>query len=108
MSSANVRAGAVLTLVEAVGDYNLRQYAKEDPSFWRLAVGGAVYLGLAGLITQSLQRPDVSLGLLNTSWDATSTILTAGVGAVAGETYSPRQWAGIGLCAVGIWLIDGE
>ena len=107
MSSANIQSGLMLTLVEAVGDFQLRQYAKEDPAFWRAGVGVAVYVGLAGLLTWSLQNPDTKLGLVNTSWDATSTLLTAGVGVMAGETYTPRQWAGIGLCAVGIWLIDG-
>lgn len=90
-----LQAGALLSLVEIVGDYGA---ATQNPVL--TAVG---YNALAFTLYQQLKNN--SPILTNSYWDATSNIATTLVGLFFGERPSFRQWVGILTITAGIVIL---
>lgn len=104
----SVTQGAALTLVEAVGDFSFRTEAAGGGARWAL-LGFAGYAGLA-VTLRTMLLSGAKLSILNAMWDATSNILTYGMGWLwFGEALTLSQHLGFGLTLVGMVLLkDGQ
>lgn len=98
--------GILLTVVEALGDYALKKYAIGGTSAF-LGIGVGVYVILAGILAILFKH--LGFAILNATWDGTSNLLTMLLGAFAfQETYTIREWLGMGSVAVGLFLINSS
>ncbi len=96
-------AGLILTLVEAVGDFSIKKYV-QGSGYGFLGVGIGVYLSLVGLLVWLFKT--LGLAITNSYWDATSNIISMFVGAcMLGETYTLKQWLGMAIVGLGMFLI---
>jgi multidrug transporter EmrE-like cation transporter len=97
--------GILLSLVESVGDFSLKKYAITDSKGF-LGIGVAVYTILAGILGWLMKTN--GLAIVNAFWDATSNVLTMALGGlVFNETYTVRQWIGMVVVTLGIFMMDG-
>ena len=98
--------GTLLTLIESVGDYALKRFATgASPLFFALGFG--VYGSLAGILVWLFRT--FGLAILNTYWDATSNVLSMFVGYfLLKEVYSLKQWIGMAVVTIGMFLINGN
>jgi multidrug transporter EmrE-like cation transporter len=71
--------------------------------FWpAVAVGGAAY----GAITATVQEKGVGNG--NAHWNVYSTVLGTLIGKFYwGESINGKDYLGLGLCVVGLYLLNG-
>ena len=93
----------ILTLVESVGDYALKKYAIGGAAGF-LGLGVGVYGILAGILVWLFRH--LGLAITNAYWDGLSNIMTMILGGVIfKESYTPKQWAGMGIIAVGLFLL---
>lgn len=96
-------SGTLLTSVEAFGDTALKQYAVGGSSLF-LGLGVAVYGILAFLLSWLFKFN--GLAITNAMWDATSNVMTMGLGYfLFHEVYSLKQWIGMATVALGILLM---
>jgi multidrug transporter EmrE-like cation transporter len=96
-------SGTLLTVVEAFGDIALKQYAIGGSSLF-LGAGVVVYGVLAFLLSWLFKFN--GLAITNAMWDATSNIMTMGLGYfLFHEVYSLKQWIGMATVALGILLM---
>jgi multidrug transporter EmrE-like cation transporter len=104
----SVLQGATLTVVEAVGDFSFRTEAAGGGARWTV-LGFAGYAALAATLRTMLVS-GAKLSILNAMWDATSNILTYGMGWLwFGEQLTTSQHLGFGLTLVGMVLLrDGQ
>ena len=97
--------GTLLTLVEGVGDYALKKYAMGSSASF-LSLGVSVYIALSFVLVWLFQH--TGFAILNASWDALSNIFTMALGyLVFKESYSLREWLGMGLVTIGLVFING-
>ncbi len=97
--------GVLLSTVEALGDSALKKYAI-DGGNWLLGAGIGVYVFLALILSHLFKS--MGLAITNSYWDATSNLLTMAVGfLILKEKYTVRQWIGMFVVSIGIFLIDG-
>ncbi len=93
----------MLTCVEAVGDFSLKQSVVSDSQGWR-AFGHLSYLGLSQVLYSLLQSSKLSI--LNAYWDATSNVVTYAIGWLwFGESITAAQHLGFALTLAGAWLL---
>jgi drug/metabolite transporter (DMT)-like permease len=99
-------AGVLLTLVEGAGDLALKKYAIGGAS-WLYAFGTGIYILLASILVWLFKH--LGFAITNAYWDATSNLFTMGVGyLILKESYTLRQWVGMIIVSVGIYLINGN
>ena len=98
--------GTLLTVVESVGDYALKRFATGgSPLFFALGFG--IYGSLAGILVWLFRT--VCLAILNSYCDATSNVLSMMVGYfLLKEVYSVKQWIGMTIVTIGLFLINGN
>lgn len=92
----------VLTALEVVADASLKA-ASQHPSAWLSPLGATLYLVIAYVLQMSIMRNN--LGIVNAGWNAGTTITAVLTGMWFGEAYTYKQLAGIGLIALGVFLI---
>ena len=98
--------GIILTLVEGAGDLALKKYAIGGAP-WLFAFGTGIYVLLASILTWMFKS--LGFAITNAYWDATSNLFTMAIGyLVLKESYTPRQWIGMIIVSVGIYLINGN
>lgn len=94
-----------MTLVESVGDFSLKKYALTNSKGF-LSMGIGVYTILGGILGWLLKSNGIAI--VNAFWDGTSNILTMAMGGLLfNETYTVRQWIGMAVVTIGIFLMDG-
>lgn len=95
--------GTLLSIVEAVGDYAIKRFAL-DGGWLFLSLGTGIYLSLVGILVWLFRT--LGLAITNSYWDATSNIISMVVAAVfLKESYSLKQWLGMGIVGLGLFLI---
>jgi multidrug transporter EmrE-like cation transporter len=95
--------GIILTLVEAVGDFSLKKYAM-GASAGFLGLGVGIYGILAWILTWLFRH--LGLAITNAYWDGMSNVMTMALGGILfGETYTLKQWAGMAIITVGLFLL---
>ncbi len=95
--------GTLLSIVEAGGDYAIKRYALGGSS-WFLGTGFGVY-GLLVVILAWLFSGN-GLAIVNSYWDGISNIVNMLVAAfLLNESYTFRQWAGMFLVGMGLFII---
>jgi multidrug transporter EmrE-like cation transporter len=101
-----LQGGVILTLVESVGDYALKRFATGgSPLFF--AIGFGIYGALAAILVWLFKS--LGFAITNAYWDATSNIITMAVGYfLLHESYTVRQWIGMGVLTLGMLLINGN
>lgn len=95
-SGSDFHNGLVLSLTELVGDYGAK-------------IGNPVltFAGYNLLALELLQfLSSGSLTLVNGNWDAISNVFTFVLGYFMGERFSQRQYLGLALITVGLFLIQ--
>jgi multidrug transporter EmrE-like cation transporter len=98
--------GIILTLVEGAGDLALKKYATGGAT-WLFTFGTTVYIFLAMILTRLFTT--LGFAITNAYWDASSNLLTMGVGYfILKESYTPRQWIGMIIVSLGLYLINGS
>jgi drug/metabolite transporter (DMT)-like permease len=98
-------AGVILTLVEGAGDLALKKYATGGAT-WLFTFGTSVYIALALILTRLFTT--LGFAITNAYWDATSNLFTMGVGyLILKESYTLRQWIGMIIVSLGLYLING-
>lgn len=96
-------SGVLLTLTESVGDFSLKTFSNTGSKFM-LGLGMSIYLVLAGLLAWLFQFNGIAI--TNSFWDATSNIMTMFIGKfMFNESYTTRQWIGMGIVSLGIALM---
>lgn len=88
-------AALLLTITEAVGDYNAKK--------GNLILSLIPYHLLGAELFITLQKNP--LALTNAYWDAFSNIMTFGIGYALGERYSTMQYSGMVLISAGIMML---
>lgn len=86
-----------LTLLEGIGDYGSK--IQNFP----LTMGG--YNLLALYLFKVMGQPGATLTLVNSNWDGVSNLFTTFMGFMMGERFSERQYLGIALITLGLFLI---
>jgi multidrug transporter EmrE-like cation transporter len=95
--------GTLLSTIEIVGDYALKRYAL-GASWPFLALGTGIYLSLVGVLVWLFKT--LGLAITNSYWDGTSNIISMVVAACfLNETYTLKQWIGMGIVGLGLFLI---
>lgn len=89
-------SGLVLSLTELVGDYG----AKVGSMPLTLVSYNLLALELLGFLQKG------SLTLVNGNWDAISNVFTFALGYFMGERFSEKQYLGLALISVGLFLIN--
>ena len=103
MTLSPLAGGTLLSLVEIVGDYSLKRYT-QGAGWPFLGIGVGIYLLLAGLLTWLFQT--LGLAITNSCGDGTSNIVSMFVAACfLKETYTIKQWIGMGIVGLGLFLI---
>ena len=97
-----MRYALVLTALEVVADASLKA-ASQQPSAWLSPLGAGLYVVIAYVLQMSVMRNN--LGIVNAAWNAGTTVTAVLTGMWFGETYTYKQLAGIGLVALGVFLI---
>ena len=94
----------VLSLVEIVGDYGLKQYANDNGISY-LVMGATAYIGVVSMLIVSLQGS--TLLMVNSAWDAMSTLLESAFAFfILGERLDNYyQYMGIFFIIVGVYLL---
>lgn len=93
-----MQAGVLLTAIELIGDYG----AKIGNPI--MCYGG--YMVLAGTLMRLLYANGLTLTLVNANWDAISNVATVIMGYALGERFTQRQYVGLALVSLGIFLIN--
>ncbi len=92
----SLEAGVILSLTEIIGDYGAKIQVP------LLAYGA--YLVLAHELLGFLKNG--SLTLVNANWDGISNICTMIMGMILGESFTQKQYLGLGMITVGLFLIN--
>ena len=98
----DIHYALVLTALEVVADASLKA-ASQRSGAWLSPLGATLYLVIAYVLQMSIMRNN--LGIVNSAWNAGTTITAVLTGMWFGETYTYKQLAGIGLIALGVFLI---
>lgn len=100
-----ITGGVILSAVEALGDTALKKYAVDGGKLF-LSAGMGIYILLSIILVQLFKT--MGLAITNTYWDATSNLITMAIGFfIFKEKYTIRQWIGMFIVSIGIFLIDG-
>lgn len=91
-----IHAGVVLSLTELVGDYG----AKIQNPVLTLFGYNLLALELLGFLKGG------SLTLVNSNWDGISNVFTMVLGFLMGERFTDKQYLGLGLITMGLFLIQ--
>ena len=102
ISREDMRYALALTALEVVADASLKA-ASQRPGAWLSPLGATLYLVIAYVLQMSVMRNN--LGIVNAAWNAGTTVTAVLTGMWFGETYTYKQLAGIGLIALGVFLI---
>lgn len=103
MTLSPLAGGTLLSLVEVIGNYGLKRYA-QGANWPFLALGISVYMTLVGILVWLFKT--LGLAITNSYWDATSNIISMFVAAFfLKESYTIKQWLGMGIVGVGLFLI---
>lgn len=94
----------LLTLVETVGDFSLKEYANGGTTF-HLMLGIFGYIGVVIMLIISLHGSTVLL--VNAAWDGTSALLESiGAFVILGERFEHQsQYAGVVLIICGLYML---
>jgi multidrug transporter EmrE-like cation transporter len=92
----------VLTILESAANALLKA-ASQRAGAWLSPTAAALYL----LIPYVLQTAIIknNLGIVNAAWNVGTTLSNIFVGMYFGETYTLKQFAGITLITLGIFMI---
>jgi multidrug transporter EmrE-like cation transporter len=95
----------LLSLVEFIGDTNLKIYARTD-YFKNLLIGIISYILIVKLYIEALKQSN--LIFTNAMWDAISTVITTGLAIfILHERLTNwQQWAGLITVVIGILLLN--
>lgn len=95
---------AMLSLIEIVGDFGLKEFANNG-GIKNLMVGIVGYIGVVYFLIRCLQGSQIIL--VNTAWDAISTILeTIAAMVFLGEHFEDKwQYVGLIFIVVGLYLL---
>lgn len=95
--------GTLLALVEAVGNYAIKRFSL-GAGLPYLALGTGVYISLVGILVWLFKT--LGLAITNAYWDGASNIISMIVAAYfLNETYTLKQWIGMGIVGIGLFLI---
>ncbi len=86
-----------LTLLEGIGDYG-----SKIQNFPLTMIG---YNTLAFYLFRVMGQSGATLTLVNSNWDGVSNLFTTMLGYMMGERFSERQYLGIALITLGLFLI---
>lgn len=101
------KTGAELTVVEAVGDFALKQAVVSNSALLKY-FGIAWYTLLGGTLHRLLASGE-KLSILNAYWDASSNVLTYAIGWLwFGESITVRQHLGFVLTLLGGVLLSNS
>lgn len=95
----------LLSLVEIVGDFGLKQFANYGGiNNFTIGVGG--YIGVIYFLIRSLQ--DSTILVVNNAWDGVSSLIESiAAYIVLGERFkSPREFLGVVFIILGLILLD--
>jgi multidrug transporter EmrE-like cation transporter len=92
----------LLTAVETIADASLKA-ASQRPGAWLSPIGGVLYILMAYILQTAVIKNN--LGIVNAAWNAGTTVINICTGMYFGETYTLKQFAGIALISLGIFLI---
>jgi multidrug transporter EmrE-like cation transporter len=95
----------LLSVVEFVGDTNLKLYARND-YFKNLLIGIVSYVVIVKVYIEALKQGN--LIFTNAMWDAVSTVITTilAVFILREKLINWQQWAGLITVLVGIFLLN--
>jgi multidrug transporter EmrE-like cation transporter len=94
----------ILSLVEIIGDFGLKQYANKG-GITNLGIGIVGYIGVVSMLVVALQGS--SILMVNGAWDGTSTLIE-GIAAYLflGERLdSEIQYVGLAFIVIGLYLL---
>ena len=86
-----------LTLLEGIGDYG-----SKIQNFPLTMIG---YNVLAFYLFGVMGQSGATLTLVNSNWDGISNLFTTFLGYMMGERFNQRQYLGIGLITLGLFLV---
>jgi len=92
----------ILTVLESTADAFLKA-ASQRPGAWLSPIAAALYILIAYVLQTAVIKNN--LGIVNAAWNAGTTVADLFVGLSFGETYTVKQFAGITLIALGIFMI---
>jgi len=92
----------MLTILESAADALLKA-ASQRPGAWLSPTAAGLYLLIAYVLQSAVIKNN--LGIVNAAWNAGTTVSDVFVGMYFGETYTLKQFAGITLIALGIFMI---
>lgn len=99
------KTGSQLTVVEAVGDFALKQSVVSNSLL--LKYFGIGWYAFLGRTLHNLLSSGQKLSILNAYWDATSNVLTYAIGWLwFGESITSRQHLGFVLTLLGGALLS--
>ena len=95
----------LLSLVEFVGDSNLKIYARTN-TLKNLAIGIIAYIFVIKILIESFKRRN--LIFTNAMWDAISTLISTllAVFILKESLNNWQQWVGVGSIILGIMLLN--
>lgn len=96
MNSLSFKYGVILSLTELIGDYGAKI---QNPL---LAYAG--YLLLASELLKFLRVG--TLTMVNSNWDGISNVFTLILGYSLGERFTNKQYFGLVLISLGLFLIN--
>jgi multidrug transporter EmrE-like cation transporter len=98
----------LLTLVffESIAFYSLSKHNQTNKTKW-LVMAMLIYgLIVVTMLDKCMKANGGGIGKVNFTWNCCSTIMAFLVGTfLFGEEISRRQWIGIGVSIVGLWMI---
>lgn len=89
--------------METVADASLKGASQKTPEVGLSPLGGSLYVAQAYVLQKAVMNNN--LGIVNSQWNALTTIINIGVGMSYGEKYTSTQLLGCGLIAAGILII---
>ncbi len=94
----------MLSLIEIVGDFGLKEFANNG-GIKNLMIGIVGYIGVVYFLIRCLQGSQIIM--VNTAWDAVSTILeTIAAMVFLGEHFDDKwQYVGLILIIIGLYLL---
>jgi len=102
MPKEYIHYAIALTGVEVLANTFLKS-ASQTPGAFLSPLGASLYLVIAYILQMSIMRNN--LGIVNAAWNAGTTVTAVLIGKWFGETYTYRELAGIGLIALGVFII---
>jgi len=112
MSGNSYSASVAVATALDVAALNAFKYAavhKDSPETYKQARAGGTLLGAAAYYNAGNAVEASGVAVANTTWNVASTTTNAVVGHLYwGEKLSQRNWAGVALAVLGLWLLNSD